>query len=621
MDDSDSSLSSAPPTDDEKLAPIFKKMKVKTKKVVKPAASPPPPSPPRRKRTPSPPHIESLADNPHVAFVVMFRSRFSAAFPPKLAHFGPQDVERGVEDSVPSPMMENYLCALLGLVLNRKKPVERGHHGRALEEAVSSHRSQWPRSWAGINPLHGNQTFHTMSASTRLDLLRTLVIWALTSSEIISQTIKDQYKQTRHEDDLNQPLSVQPWGFDGDKRRYWLIEGQDDTSFRLYRESPRSDDHNTWWSIAGSIEEVKAVSDRLEKDGTQAARRLSSRILAAIPRFEATEEKRKRREYRQIRKQQFIRPEPGFSLYEGRTRGKRMRYTFDEEDGDDIDELGPRRSGRHSDRSTPNDGPTVTASGRTVRPRGGGMYGESLLSGQATDATTPATNDYEDSEMSEMPRTSGRVNRASGRLGELNGERKRKQREGYNEVDQMSDEEDAASSAGWNSDDNEEDAQDDIMDEDEEDDGLSEEDLDLEPQSLVVKLKVRQLENANLEQKAPKTEGSATNGMGSPVTKLEPDSMMRGPENDEDVLGYIPPPQKLDVQLPDPQPKLAEPLQHNVQTTAINGHAPPSEPLTSAEKSQVAPVAHDTITANGSKLTGEKPVTNGNDDVDTKMEG
>lgn len=67
MDDSDSSLSSAPPTDDEKLAPIFKKMKVKAKKVVKPAASPPPPSPPRRKRTPSPPHIESLADNPHVA--------------------------------------------------------------------------------------------------------------------------------------------------------------------------------------------------------------------------------------------------------------------------------------------------------------------------------------------------------------------------------------------------------------------------------------------------------------------------------------------------------------------------------------------------------------------------
>jgi len=453
---------------------------------------------------------------------------------------------------------------------------------------------------------------------------------------VISQTIKDQYKQTRHEDDLNQPLSVQFWGFDGDKRRYWLIEGQDDTSFRLYRESPRSDDHNTWWNIAGTIDEVKAVSDKLEKDGTQAARRLSSRILAAIPRFEATEEvchncsgisgcvltrsqKRKRREYRQVRKQQFIRPEPGFSLYEGRTRGKRMRYTFDDEEGDDIDELGPRRSGRHSDRSTPNEGPTVTASGRTVRPRGGGMYGESLLSGQATDATTPATNDYEDSEMSEMPRTSGRGNRASDRLGELNGERKRKQREGYNEVDQMSDEEDAASSAGWNSDDNEEEARDDIMDEDDDDDGLSE-DEDLEPQSLVVKLKVRQPENANLEQKAHKTEESVVNGVEPPATKMEPDSMMRGPENDEDALGYIPPPQKLDTQLPSPQTELSEPMQHTTHP-ATNGHAPLLETLPSLEKSQVPPVAHDAIAVNGSGLEDEKPPANGSGGIDTKMEG
>lgn len=54
----------------------------------------------------------------------MFRSRFHAAFPPKLAHFGPQDIERAVFDAVPSPQAEALLCALLGMVLNRKKPVE-----------------------------------------------------------------------------------------------------------------------------------------------------------------------------------------------------------------------------------------------------------------------------------------------------------------------------------------------------------------------------------------------------------------------------------------------------------------------------------------------------------------
>ena len=104
--------------------------------------------------------------------------------------------------------------------------------------------------------------------------------------------IKESYKQSRHDDDLNQPLSVQPWGRDGDKRRFWLIEGQDDTHFRLYRESNPALKNNTWRSIAGTIEEVKEVAQRLDEENTQASRRLRDRINAAIPRFEASEEVR-----------------------------------------------------------------------------------------------------------------------------------------------------------------------------------------------------------------------------------------------------------------------------------------------------------------------------------------
>lgn len=54
----------------------------------------------------------------------MFRSRFTDAFPSKLSNFGPQDIERGVTDQPPSPEVQSLLCALLALVLNRKKPVE-----------------------------------------------------------------------------------------------------------------------------------------------------------------------------------------------------------------------------------------------------------------------------------------------------------------------------------------------------------------------------------------------------------------------------------------------------------------------------------------------------------------
>lgn len=57
----------------------------------------------------------------------MFRERFSAVFPKSLPHYGPQEIERGVTDIVPGDHIERLLCALVGLVLNRKKDVEYGH--------------------------------------------------------------------------------------------------------------------------------------------------------------------------------------------------------------------------------------------------------------------------------------------------------------------------------------------------------------------------------------------------------------------------------------------------------------------------------------------------------------
>lgn len=54
----------------------------------------------------------------------MFRSRFHDVFPKSLPHYGPQDIERGVGEAVPDEHVEKLLCALLGLVLNRKKELE-----------------------------------------------------------------------------------------------------------------------------------------------------------------------------------------------------------------------------------------------------------------------------------------------------------------------------------------------------------------------------------------------------------------------------------------------------------------------------------------------------------------
>ncbi|KAH8683304.1 hypothetical protein BGZ60DRAFT_399866 [Tricladium varicosporioides] len=464
MSSDDSSDLSSVPSEDETDLQLTKKDGILKFFSKTPRPTPAPrveQSPPRPKREPSPPHEYVLADNPDIAFIVMFRSRFTEAFPKSLANFGPQELERDVVDNVPGEQVDHFLCALLGLLLNRKQDVKAGHYNRALEEAISTHKVQWVKDWDSKNPLSGGATFASMSPTERLTLLRTLILWSLSSSDVIKGIIQASYKQSRHDDDLNQPLSVQPWGSDGDRRRYYLIEGLDDTHFRVYRESNHTSAKRTWWSVAGDIEELKQLGEKLtNEDGGQKARLLSGKIKAAIPRFEATEEKRKRREYRQARKQQFKRPEPNFSMYEGRTRGKRMKYTYSEEEDEGYsDATTSRRSTRNTGTHTPVEGPTVTQSGRQVRARHGGAYGESILSETShnpaiIDGYEGTTDDQGDGNSTGRPRRAAATTLASGRAPKGG-----RHIDGYNNVDEMtSDDEDDASEQDYGDDEDDEDA-------------------------------------------------------------------------------------------------------------------------------------------------------------------
>ena len=128
---------------------------------------------------------------------------------------------------------------------------------------------------------------------TQITLLHTLSMWSLNQNEQVKAMITNAYKARTNKDrlDTNIPLSVQPWGVDGDKRRYWLVEGQNDTHFRVYRET---DPHKTkkvkWFSVAGDIEELRGVATKLEEeDGRKEAKALGERMINAIPRFEASE--------------------------------------------------------------------------------------------------------------------------------------------------------------------------------------------------------------------------------------------------------------------------------------------------------------------------------------------
>jgi len=200
----------------------------------------------------------------------------------------------------------------------------------------------------------------------------------------VKDALKQAYKQTRRDDDRNQPKAVQPWFSDTWRRKYYLIEGQEDTYFRIYRENDgKKAETNAWFSVAGTIDEANSLAEKFESEmpGNQ-GRLLAEKIRIAVPRWEAGEEKRRRKDYRAAQKARFTRPVEGFGIYEGRTRGKRMRYNYDDENLEDDSS----RPG--SGRSTPfEEGrPVVTSSGRQVKSRLGGMYGETMLTDQRRDA-------------------------------------------------------------------------------------------------------------------------------------------------------------------------------------------------------------------------------------------
>jgi hypothetical protein len=69
-----------------------------------------------------------------------------------------------------------------------------------------------------------------------------------------------------------------------------MIEGREDTHFRIYRESNPALKTNTWWSVADSIPAAKELAEKLKEDGTRASKRLHDAIQSAIPRLEAGEE-------------------------------------------------------------------------------------------------------------------------------------------------------------------------------------------------------------------------------------------------------------------------------------------------------------------------------------------
>jgi hypothetical protein len=125
-----------------------------------------------------------------------------------------------------------------------------------------------------------------------------------------------------------------------------------------------------------------------------------------------------------------------------------MKYTYSDDDDEGFSDTTSRRSTRNTGTHTPAElsGPTVTLSGRQVRSRHGGAYGESILSGTHTPAITAGGNDGTSEEHDEEGDIAGRRPRRAAAVQGQNGYKVGggQHIEGYNSVDEMDDEDDAS---------------------------------------------------------------------------------------------------------------------------------------------------------------------------------
>ncbi|KAK9470574.1 uncharacterized protein V1510DRAFT_369953, partial [Dipodascopsis tothii] len=257
--------------------------------------------------------------------IVLFRNSFEHLYS-DLPSFGPQDLEQALISSDMPYSVEAFICRLLSQTLNRKKPVEVGRFGRAMEEVINVHISEIPEDWRGINPLSGGISFKMLELKYKLSILKSLVYWALGSSEQIKSVVAEAYVGNRDGDDSNCFLSVKPIGEDKLRRRYHLIQGTDDTRFRICRQIMK-------WKLPsdgnGKFSELWEDWDYIWHAQEAKLKNELSRLCITL---EESELRRLKRDHKEQRRKLLEAQGLGagsVGLYEGRTRGRRIDYRND----------------------------------------------------------------------------------------------------------------------------------------------------------------------------------------------------------------------------------------------------------------------------------------------------
>ncbi|KAG0262864.1 hypothetical protein DFQ27_002074 [Actinomortierella ambigua] len=258
-------------------------------------------------------------------FLLKFKQLLRQNYP--LHTISEQDLEAALFATSTNDTLEQIHCNLLSNMQNRKKAVEKSSWQRALSEALDSKVRSGELEFQ--NPLRYYHNYYLIPPADRIQILKSLVDWVLQESLIIRQGLegaKDDYL-------------VQPFGTDHTKSVYWYFgEG----STKMYRESNPNKKNAKWETVASSLDDIRQLTDSLERTTSNVEKALRSRIQTEI--IEPIEEKQlqeraERAEKKMVRLAKF---HEMAVMRTTRTRSSNrtnvVKYNYDDDDEDDFED-------------------------------------------------------------------------------------------------------------------------------------------------------------------------------------------------------------------------------------------------------------------------------------------
>ncbi|EPB84662.1 hypothetical protein HMPREF1544_08605 [Mucor circinelloides 1006PhL] len=281
----------------------------------------------------APPYQFSSLQQWQIAYIYAFSATFNhhqEVSPQyyKLPLFTPQDLEDEIQKQE-SELIHQIICACLGNILNRNKPIE--SFKNSLQQLITDKMKAFDIDFE-VNPLL-KQNYNALPTDVKLYILYSLIEWQLQDSTAV-KAIVDIYNLQDGLTDEN-PIIARPVGTDSKKRTYW----QFGDSPWIWRESSSMKSLSQWETLCRNRQDLEQLVDSFSASTSRLEKALVKTIKEEIYDIAIKEEQRKlRKERAEMRK--LIPVEVSITPTTLRSRGnrsQRVHYNFDDIYGIDDD--------------------------------------------------------------------------------------------------------------------------------------------------------------------------------------------------------------------------------------------------------------------------------------------